>query len=359
MSFLPAVSPPRPSAVLWSRLSVAALALVLAACAGGPSGSAARRGASAAAIPDLPRTGGKYYKDDGPGDDVPDSIHTLEDAVVRDEPVHRATSRPYTVFGRRYVPQVERAPFRERGRASWYGRKFHGNTTANGERYDMYAMTAAHKTLPLPSFVRVVNLVNGRSVVVRVNDRGPFHPGRVIDLSYAAAFKLGFLQDGSTPVEIEALMVDPSAPVFAQSPPSEVIPEIASTASTPAPLSPPGATPPAAAASAIDPAAILNGEEAPGDVASVPEPDADSAAPAEAGVYLQLGAFRTRDNAEGFRGYVAGELAWLRDRLAVLGDADSDGYRLHAGPYASAEVARAVAEKINETLKLRPFVVVR
>ncbi len=351
--------PDRLTAATWGRLAIAAIALVLTACAGGPSGSAARGGASSASIPDLPRSGGKYYQDDGPGDDVPDSIHSLEDAVVRNEPVNLATSRPYTVFGRRYTPHQERAPFKERGRASWYGRKFHGNDTANGERYDMYAMTAAHKTLPLPSFVRVTNLANGRSAVVRVNDRGPFHPGRVIDLSYAAAFKLGFLRHGSTPVEIEALMVNEAVPVVAQSAPVEATP---ATRVTPAPAPLPSMAaaplPPLAEAhSAADPAAILNGAE-PAEVAATPPPEPLASTP-PAGVYLQLGAFRTRDNAEGFRGSVADELNWLRDRLAVLGDADADRYRLHAGPYASADVARAVAEKITEAIKLRPFIVTR
>ncbi len=351
------IPPAFTSAAPWRWLAVGALALLLTACAGGPSGSASRGGASSGSIPDLPRTGGKYYKDDGPGDEVPDSIHTLEDAVVRDEPVNRATSRPYSVFGRRYTPQLERVPFKERGRASWYGRKFHGNTTANGERYDMYTMTAAHKTLPLPSFVRVTNLANGRSAVVRVNDRGPFHSGRVIDLSYAAAFKLGFLQHGSTPVEIEALMVDEMAPVIAQPAPVDAppaAPETPTPAPPPpvavAPLPPLADDPPAA-----DPAVLLNHDE-PLAAATLPPPEPVAATSAP-GVFLQLGAFRTRDNAEGFRSYVADELDWLRDRLTVLGDADSDRYRLRAGPYASAGMARAVAEKITEAINLRPFVV--
>jgi rare lipoprotein A len=97
-------------------------------------------------------------------------------------------------------------PYRQRGLASWYGRKFHGKPTSSGERYDMYAMTAAHTILPIPSYVRVTNLSNGRSVVVRVNDRGPFHPDRIIDLSYAAAYKLGYVNAGSTRVEVEAIL---------------------------------------------------------------------------------------------------------------------------------------------------------
>ncbi len=97
-------------------------------------------------------------------------------------------------------------PFRQRGTASWYGKRFHGKKTASGEPYDMYAMSAAHPTLPIPSYARVTNLANGRSVIVRVNDRGPFHAGRVIDLSYAAAHKLGYIAQGSAQVEVEAII---------------------------------------------------------------------------------------------------------------------------------------------------------
>ena len=140
-------------------------------------------------------------------------IETLVDATPRDEPLHRWANRPYQVFGRDYVPLTERGDFRERGTASWYGRKFHGRPTSTGEPYDMYAMTAAHPTLPLPSYVRVTNLENGRSVVVRVNDRGPFLRGRVIDLSAAAAHRLGYMDAGSAPVEVEmiATAVTPAA----------------------------------------------------------------------------------------------------------------------------------------------------
>ena len=107
----------------------------------------------------------------------------------RAEPLHRYANRPYTVFGKGYRRLLRVQPFRQRGLASWYGKRFHGQKTSSGEPYDMYKMTAAHPTLPIPSYARVTNLANGRSVVVRVNDRGPFHAGRVIDLSYVAALQ--------------------------------------------------------------------------------------------------------------------------------------------------------------------------
>ncbi|WP_352887302.1 septal ring lytic transglycosylase RlpA family protein [Sinimarinibacterium thermocellulolyticum] len=143
--------------------------------------------------------------------EVPDGIEHIPDAVPRSEPRSRSGNAPtYSVFGRTYRVLDDARGFRERGIASWYGKKFHGNRTANGEVYDMYQMTAAHKSLPLPSYARVTRLDDGRSVVVRINDRGPFHRGRVIDLSYAAAAKLGMLEAGSAEVEVVAL--DPLAP---------------------------------------------------------------------------------------------------------------------------------------------------
>jgi rare lipoprotein A len=165
--------------------------------------------------PEPPRKGG-YYKDDGPHENPPADAAQVPDAVPRAEPLHRYANRPYKVFGRDYVPLVRLAPFRQRGLASWYGKRFHGQKTASGETYDMYAMTAAHPTLPIPSYARVTHVGNGRSIVVRINDRGPFHPGRVIDLSYAAALKLGYIQAGSAQVEVESILLDQDKLVYLQ-----------------------------------------------------------------------------------------------------------------------------------------------
>ena len=145
----------------------------------------------------------KYYKDDGPGNNAPANFDAIPDAVPRAEALHRFANRPYMVFGREYVPATSLRPYKERGIASWYGRKFHGEKTSMGETYDMYGMTAAHPTLPLPSYARVTNVATGASVVVRVNDRGPFLHDRVIDLSFAAASKLGIAQKGQTVVPLK------------------------------------------------------------------------------------------------------------------------------------------------------------
>ena len=133
----------------------------------------------------------------------------ITDAVPREEPRSRAGNHsPYTVLGKRYTVMPSADGYVQRGDASWYGKKFHGRLTSNGERYNMYAMTAAHKRLPLPTYVEVKNLRNGKTVVVRVNDRGPFHGGRIIDLSYAAAVKLDIVGSGTAPVEVRA--IDPA-----------------------------------------------------------------------------------------------------------------------------------------------------
>lgn len=136
---------------------------------------------------------------------------SVPDALPRPEPVTLAGNKsPYTVLGTTYQVKPVNPGYRERGFASWYGTKFHGERTSNGEPYDVYAMTAAHRTLPIPCYVRVTNLENGRSTVVRVNDRGPFHGGRVLDLSYAAAYRLGYADKGTALIEFEVL--DPMAP---------------------------------------------------------------------------------------------------------------------------------------------------
>ena len=168
------------------RLALA-LAIALAACSASP------------------KKGG-YYKDDGPGATAPSNLASIPDARPRSEPLHKFANRPYEVFGKKYVPLASVQPFRQRGMASWYGKRFHGQKTASGEPYDMYAMSAAHPTLPIPSYARVTSVRTGRQVVVRINDRGPFHSNRAIDLSYAAAYRLGLIGTGSGEVEIEAIV---------------------------------------------------------------------------------------------------------------------------------------------------------
>ena len=296
-----------------------------------PGRAAVRTPAPGAAPAAAASRGGAYYKDDGPGDAPPPDLDKIADAQPRMEPLHRFANNPYNVFGRDYVPLKSLAPFRQSGIGSWYGRKFHGQRTASGEIYDMYGMTAAHPTLPIPSYVRVLNQQNGRSVIVRVNDRGPFHAGRVIDLSFAAAFRLGYVIAGSAPLQVELLQAEDIAKLAPQrgAVPVTVLP------------AEPGAG-----------AAAPGGDREPSKPAVL-----SAAAPAASGVYLQLGAFSARDNAESFRARVYREVAWLNDAIEVL---QREGiYRLHLGPYKDRGEATGVAERLKRDIDLNPVFVIR
>ena len=154
---------------------------------------------------------GAYYQNDGPGVRTPPRLEQTPDAVFKDEPQAKFGNRPYSVFGQRYTPLQADEAYSQEGVASWYGVKFHGRRTSSGERYDMYKMTAAHPTLPIPSYVRVTNLETGKQVVVRINDRGPFLSNRLIDVSYTAALKLGLLKKGRMPVRLERIMASETA----------------------------------------------------------------------------------------------------------------------------------------------------
>jgi len=250
--------------VVAARSLLAAAVLTLAACASSPKKS----GSQAVAVPDrggvhhAPLPGGKkkspyapaqedpstrgHYTAGGlykPGvkDSTPDyipDVDAIPEPEVTNEPRSAVGNRPsYAVLGKTYKVLDNPKGYVERGTASYYGQKFHGRRTSNLEVYDMYAFTAAHKTLPLPSFARVTNLDNGKSVTVRVNDRGPFHDGRVIDLSYAAAVKLGITARGTGNVEVRALTPGDDAPVYAAKPESAKAP----VAVAPTPAKPPSA----------------------------------------------------------------------------------------------------------------------
>lgn len=311
------------------RVAVVLLAALLAACGGTP-----KRGGS---IERAPPTGGGYYLDDGPGASAPADLDAIPDAVPRNEPLGRGTMRPYTVMGQSYVPMTRLEPYRARGIASWYGRRYHGKQTASGEVYDMYAMSAAHTVLPIPSYARVTNVANGRSVVVRVNDRGPFIDNRLIDLSYTAAHKLGIIGNGSGMVEVESIIpgatpAPPPAPV-ASAPPPPVTPAPVEAPVTAIPLPPP--TP----------------------VTAPPVPATTTVATATTGSYVQFGAFGVQANAESYLSRLQGQADWLAGLLRVH---FSDGiFRVQAGPYASEAAAREAAERAGQALGAKPVVVIR
>ncbi|MDD5299530.1 MAG: septal ring lytic transglycosylase RlpA family protein [Gallionella sp.] len=259
---------------------------------------------------------GGYLAGDGPGADVPANIDETPDAVPRSEPLHRYANRPYVALGKTYTPLTAPGNFKERGIASWYGKKFHGQRTSIGEVYDMYAMTAAHPTLPIPSYARVTNVATKKSVVVRVNDRGPFLHERVMDLSYTAAHKLGIIGNGSSEVEIESITANADTNVLAKVEPVQSKPlEKVETA-----------------ASSV--------------------PSATSAA-AGSNIYLQLGAFKTQEAADSFVAKMRTELGEIGKQVSVF---VKDGLtRVHLGPYASQGEARSSADSLKGKLGFKPM----
>jgi rare lipoprotein A len=285
----------------------------IAGCATPPKPAPKPAPAAGSAPPAVPAPAvpsSKYYSDDGPPLAVPIALDAVPDAVPRNEPLHRFANRPYTVLGRDYVPATSPRPYRERGTASWYGRKFHGQKTSIGETYDMFAMTAAHPTLPLPSYARVTSVASGKSVVVRVNDRGPFLHGRIIDLSFAAAHRLGIAQKGSGEVEVEAIL------------PTETL---AAAAPLP-PVEPPVAVGAPAAAPALPPI-----------IEAVP-------ADAKEGFVVQLGAFSNYANAQAFLAHVQNQMAAAEVEPRVR--QQKGLWRVYVGPYPSRDEARRVATRI-------------
>jgi len=229
----------------------------------------------------------------------------LPDAVPQHEQRTKAGNpATYVVLGKRYYVKKDSRGYVERGIASWYGKKFHGRKTSNGEIYNMYAMTAAHKTLPIPTYLQVTNLNNGKQVVVRVNDRGPFHENRIIDLSYAAASKLGITGSGTGLVELRA--IEPGEP-------------------------------------ATQPTRVASNTAAP--PANIPAPATPTATRHQ--LYLQLGSFISRDNAESLRA----RLTLNNVTGAAVEESTVDRksiYRVRIGPLSSVEEADRLALQIDQ-----------
>ncbi|MYM89722.1 septal ring lytic transglycosylase RlpA family protein [Rugamonas sp. FT82W] len=313
---------------------------------------------------------GGYYQDDGPGDAPPANLADVPDADVRNDPLLPYSNRPYVVFGKTYTPITGNQPFTQIGIGSWYGKKFHGQRTSSGEIYDMYKMTAAHPTLPIPSYARLTNLVSGAVVIVRINDRGPFHANRAIDVSYTAALKLGLLGKGSHELQIERILPDEVDRMLATRAgvSGTVSPRLQSQSSS-RPASPGGLgggpllpTPsttlsgeplvlapkamPAAASS--DAAALMLTDRAPADTETL------AASTAKGGFYLQLGAYSRAENAEAVRGKLSGK--GLNGLEVMQGGAV---YRLFTGPFATRQEALQAAQGLPSSLHLKPIVVQR
>lgn len=263
----------------------------------------------------LASCGGREVRDSAPSGSV--SIPDLPgDAVPRPEPKSRYGNGPvYEVLGKSYTVMPSSTGYKERGVASWYGKKFHGRLTSNREPYDMYAMTAAHKTLPLPTYVQVRNLRNNRTIIVRVNDRGPFVHNRVIDLSYAAALKLDMVRDGTSLVEVSAITFD--------DPPGDRPVRVVEPAEPPAP-------------------------------ASVPDREPETAEENE--IYVQVGAFGDRANAE--RRQSALISGGIGDVFVFADEAATPPlYRVRIGPIAGVDDYDALVDRLETLGVTDPYLV--
>lgn len=304
-----------------------------------------------AACGTAPKSGG-YYQNDGPPPAVSGDARAVPDVLPQIEPIRPSNARPYTVLGRSYVPMTDLKPYRERGLASWYGRQFHKQKTASGEIYDMFAMTAAHKTLPIPSYARVTSVRNGRSIIVRINDRGPFYDGRVIDLSYAAAVKLAGVNVGTQEVVVELLLPDEIARIRRNGPDlAQTTPSASGSVSTVADNR--------EASSNASSNAFKNGAVTPipSAVSSAnPAPTLRADTPSSTtGVMLQLGAFSERLHAESLRA----RLARSRPKLAANADIvlRDNVFRLQIGPYSDAIEAQSTAAQLRDALGLEAVLV--
>lgn len=270
------------------------VSLVLVACSTVKTASATNQSASSSTgNKKTVAKNGAYFQNDGPADHIPVNLNLVPDAVPQEEPLIRSANLPYTALGMSFRPDTREKPYQATGRASWYGKQFHGRKTSSGEKYDMFAMTAAHPTLPIPSYARVTNLNNGKSVVVRVNDRGPFHKNRLMDLSYAAAYRLGFVKQGSAKIAIERVWPD------------------------------------------------AGGENVPST-----RPVSTARRAEDTPKYLQLGSFSKLANAEAMVQKMLGE---MDDKYeSKLGIVNQEGiYKVRLGPFRSSDAVRNAAENLH------------
>ena len=272
---------------------------------------------------------GAYYLDDGPGDNAPANLDSIPSATLKvEQPLPRA-NKPYVALGQPYTPMTAYQPYKKQGVASWYGKRYHGKKTSTGEIYDMYGMTAAHTVLPIPSYAKVTNPANGRSVIVRINDRGPFKRDRLIDLSYVAAYQLRLVNHGSGLVEVEAIdssvaaMQTAVAPINAVSRPGQIEAE-----------------------------GVLI-QAVPNEAATGPSAKLD--APVAPGVYLQLGAFKNETNSQILQKKI--QDSGLVENAAAAKVYNNGLYRVRLGPYASRVEAENMAAKIRQQLNMTAVII--
>lgn len=347
-----------------AALAAAGGLLQLGGCAGGPGGPSRTGPAPSERAPD---------KDGPPPSGAPTlaELARLPDPVPQIEPIRAGgPNKPYVVLGQAYTPLTGDVAWSERGAASWYGHKFHGRRTASGELYSMYGLTAAHKTLPIPSYVRVRNVRNGKEIIVRVNDRGPFHASRVMDLSYAAAVKLDIAASGTGQIELSRLTFndirsgawqrgtvldsDPlaagSAPLWAAGEATEPGAAAADAAADPLDsfLAQSAGAAPAAGGAAQGQSAVQ---------ASLQPSPSRAHTPAAKGFWVQLATLGQRDGVDRLQQRIGQQLDALLPMVAVFHEPPF--FKLQAGPYRSRAEAQVAAAQARRALQLEPLVIER
>jgi rare lipoprotein A len=296
------------------------------------------------------KRGGGYYKDDGPDANPPSNLDAVPDAVPKLEPFASGPNKPYAALGKNYTPDKTGGAYRAQGLASWYGKKFHGNPTSTGERYDMYAMTAAHTTLPIPSYVRVTRVATGKTVVVRVNDRGPFHDNRIIDLSYVAAHKLGVLKPGSAEVIVERIMPDEIRNWNAAAT-QVATAQIAQT-------SPVMDAPPLPQANQVNisdnkPISTLQSEP-PASNTMVKSTNTSSKLTPPGSMFLQVGAFSDPAKAQTIATQVSGQIASNLGHPVFVEQTPNNLYRVRIGPFTNRDAATQAVSPIQAATGMTP-----
>ncbi len=371
----------------WRLPLYAASGILLAACGSAPKQNViiadstkpagnSRPGTGQATVPPKSSTGkGAYYKDDGPGDNIPEGLENTVDPIPTLENYSRSGNKPYVVFGKTYTPIADSTtPFVQRGVGSWYGKKFHGQKTSSGELYDMYKITAAHPILPIPSYARVTNLTNGKQIIVRINDRGPFHASRIIDLSYTAALKLDVIGKGSSQIEVERLLPadiermaenrknQPVQPSQSIQPVQVARQDMAVAVTTPVPARelPVVRANPAATMSMEELLASQDSkpvEKFTQPVSGTSNTSAAITLSATPGYYIQFGAYAIRANAEAIMNHLKGRATSQLPGFDIVQQGSL--YRLVSGPFANRTEAAAAIAQAGDLGVGKPMVVQR
>ena len=346
-----------------SRLLVLVITALLAACGGNPPLKSVTKAPNAptASVPAKqtptapnnesttktePKPGsGGYYLDDGPGENAPANIDSIPSATLKTEQPYKRANKPYSALGQQYTPMTSYVPYKKQGIASWYGKRFHGKKTSTGEVYDMYAMTGAHTILPIPSYAKVTNPANGRSVIVRINDRGPFKRDRLIDLSYAAAYQLRLIKQGSGLVEVETIDTSPEA--LRKTPADSSIQTAAASPNTSQNTSS-ESIPPSNATPAAQTAAIVTTPTA------TPTITTATASTLNSQFYVQAGAFKSEANGDLLQKKI--QSLDLGENVGVANVYNSGLYRVKLGPYASRSEADVSAANIRRQLNIAAHV---